>query len=103
MHDHLMSMSDDPVMRPNIVSLIQQMRPNDLRVKKVTLYVYRRNLSTIIKFLRVLDKDYLRSLDVIFEGNLESSDSDYQESLEDFYLTLGSMLMLRNLTIKDDF
>ena len=76
-HDHLMSMSDDPVMRPNIVSLIQQMRPNDLRVKKVTLNVYRRNLSTIIKFLRVLDKDYLRSLDVIFEGNLESSDSDY--------------------------
>jgi hypothetical protein len=43
-HDHLMSMSDDPVMRPNIVSLIEQMRPNEFRVNKVTLYVFRRNL-----------------------------------------------------------
>ena len=102
-HDHLMSMSDDPVMRPNIVSLIEQMRPNEFRVNKVTLYVYRRNLQTINNFLRVLDKDSLRSLEVIFEGNHEASDSAYQESLEDFYVALGSLLMLKNLTIKDDF
>ena len=102
-HDHLMSMSDDPVMRPNIVSLIDQMRPNEFRVNKVTLYAYRRNLQTINNFLRVLDKDSLRSLEVIFEGNHEASDSAYQESLEDFYVALGSLLMLKNLTIKDDF
>jgi hypothetical protein len=102
-HDNLMSMSDDPVMRPNIVSLIEQMRPNYFRVKKVTLYVYRRNLQTINQFLRVLDKENLRSLEVIFEGNHEASDSAYQESLEDFYVALGSLLMLKNLAIKDDF
>ena len=102
-HDHLMSMSDDPVMRPNIVSLIEQMRPNEFRVNKVTLYVFRRNLQTMNNFLRVLDKDSLRSLEVIFEGNHEASDSAYQESLENFYVALGSLLMLKNLTIKDDF
>ncbi len=46
-HDHLMSITDNPVMRPNIVSLIEQMRPSDFSVKKVTVYVYRRNLKTI--------------------------------------------------------
>ena len=102
-HDNLMSMSDDPVMRPNIVSLIEQMRPNDFRVKKVTLYVYRRNLQTINRFLQVLDKENLKSLEVIFEGNHEASDSAYQESLEEFYVALGSLLLLKNLAIKDDF
>lgn len=96
-------MSDDPVMRPNIVSLIEQMRPNDFRVIKVTLYVYRRNLQTINRFLQVLDKENLKSLEVIFEGNHEASDSAYQESLEEFYVALGSLLLLKNLAIKDDF
>jgi len=95
LHDNLGSMTDDPRLRPNIVSLVEKIiEPNAFKIKNLTIFAFRRNLKTITEFLRKIDSSHLRSLTLTLDGSQEASDPSYQASHLAFYQTLGTFLLL---------
>lgn len=44
-HDHLSPSSDDPILRPSILKLVEKIiEPNEFKVQKLKLKYYRRNI-----------------------------------------------------------
>lgn len=43
--DHLGNMTDDPLIRPNVLKLIEKIiEPNEFKIVSLTLKIYRRNI-----------------------------------------------------------
>jgi hypothetical protein len=81
-HDHLSAMSDNPILRPNILRFVEKIiEPNQYQIRKLKLKYYRRNIESVNTFLQKLDKSTLRSIKFIVQGNFEESDEVYRKSL----------------------
>jgi len=81
-HDHLSAMSDNPILRPNILKFVEKIiEPNQYQIRKLKLKYYRRNIESVNTFLQKLDKSTLRSIKFIVQGNFEESDEVYRKSL----------------------
>ncbi len=81
-HDHLSAMSDNPILRPNILKFVEKIiEPNQYQIRKLKLKYYRRNIESVNTFLQKLEKSTLRSIKFIVQGNFEESDEVYRKSL----------------------